>query len=99
MNSREFEQFLNNDADFIAESWQAFLNQQLVKYGYHEDIVPTLDLLGESKNYLRKFYRYVNERDAAFMKNAARILDNENRDAAVMVVGCQLGRLGPPQEL
>lgn len=87
MTSKDFDLFTVNEPDFKTQSWQAFLNQKLAELSYLEDLVPYRPVLEEAKASLEEFYRLVDQRDAAFIENTKRILDEQGQDAAFLITG------------
>ncbi len=69
MTSSEFALFLENTPDFPTISWQAFLNRNLLEEGFNESLVPLEKYLEEGRVALEAFYRAVDARDLAFIKN------------------------------
>ena len=69
MTSDEFTAFLENTPDFPTVSWQAFLNRSLLEEGLTDSLIPLEKHLEEGRIALEKFYRAVDQRDFAFIKN------------------------------
>jgi len=87
MSSDDFRSFLANEADFHTVSWQAFLNEKLIEFGFHEDILPFRSILEDAEAQLLNFYRIVDERDHAFVENAERLMTAHGRNAAFLIAG------------
>jgi len=87
MSSEEFQTYLANEPDFPTESWQAFLNQKLVEFGYLEDLVVLTPLLEETKKTLDQFYILVNQRDFAFLEQVESVMSQEGQQVAFLIAG------------
>lgn len=87
MSSSDFKMLAANRDDFQTASWQAFLNDQLVKLSYFEDLVPFKPYFEEAAKPLFEFYRLVDERDRAFLENTGRILQEEKASMGYLVAG------------
>ncbi len=87
MSTKDFKFFEDNEPDFAAVSYLAFINRKLAELGYFEDFVPYKNLLDEGKKALVNFYGSVDKRDLAFIQNTGRILKEENQKVAVLISG------------
>ena len=85
MTSDEFASFLENTPDFPTISWQAFLNKALFDEGLTESFIPLERHLEEGRQVLEKFYRVVDERDFAFIKNVEKVM--KNKKIAALIAG------------
>ncbi|MCA9397074.1 MAG: hypothetical protein KC649_07865, partial [Candidatus Omnitrophica bacterium] len=74
MSSNEFKMLKFNEEDFPTESWLAFLNQQLVEFGFFEQLMPYKSDLEKARESLGDFYTLVDKRDEAFVQNAKQIM-------------------------
>jgi len=87
MSSREFD-LLNRSKGFFADpAWQAFLNDELTRLGYTEDLVPYKPTLENGQQALDRFYDFVNRRDVVFMQNIERVMTEKNEKSAFLVAG------------
>ncbi|MFT5208163.1 MAG: hypothetical protein ACI9CF_001932, partial [Candidatus Omnitrophota bacterium] len=87
MSSHEFDMLKFNEGDFKTESWLSFLNQKLVNFGFFESMLPKEPYLDEARLGLGEFYTLVGKRDLAFIENAERIMDDEDKNAAILIAG------------
>lgn len=87
MSSHDFKTLAANKDDFKTETWEAFLNDQLIQLSYFDDLVPLKSLLEEAAGPLFNFYRLVDERDSAFLQNTGRILEEEKAQVGYLVAG------------
>ncbi len=87
MSSHDFRTLAANKDDFKTEAWEAFLNDQLLKLSYFDDLVPLKPLLEEAAEPLFNFYKLVDQRDDAFLENTGRILEEENVQVGYLIAG------------
>lgn len=87
LTSYDFKTLRINEGDFDTASWEAFVNGELIKLDYFEDLIPYKEHLEKAAHFLKAFYRLVDLRDKAFLANTAKILAEENATSAFMVVG------------
>ncbi len=79
MTSDEFALFLENTPDFPTISWQAFLNRAMVEEGIADSLIPLEKSLEDGRVALEAFYRAVDERDLAFVKNIDQLMQHGSR--------------------
>jgi len=87
MTTKDFQFFKTNEPDFVTISYLAFINRKLADFGYFEDIIPYMDILEQGKEALEAFYESVNQRDEAFVRNAQRIMREQNQKTAFLISG------------
>lgn len=87
MTTKEFNLFTANEPDFSTSSYQAFINQKLLQFGFFNEVVEYKNILDLGKKALEDFYSSVNERDTAFIENSERILKAENEKVAFLISG------------
>ena len=87
MSSKEFDLMNRNKGFFRDPAWQAFLNGELAKLGYVEDLVPYRACLADGQESLERFYDLVNRRDFVFMENIDRVMSEKNQKTAFLVTG------------
>ena len=99
MNAKEFSSFKANQADFKTTAVLAFLNRKLAEFGYFNDLISYKPILGQNKESLEAFYGLVDQRDEAFVKNSAALMEKnllkpicastENGPKDLMIQGSQ----------
>lgn len=87
MTTRDFEMFVQNKEDFTAPAWAGFLNTQLARYGYTQDLLSRCVELERGQSALTEFYDSVSRRDRAFLENTQKVLTREKRQVAVLISG------------
>lgn len=87
MTTRDFEQFVLNEPDFVTTAYLAFINRKLSEQGYFGDLLPYNGVLEAGKSALTAFYASVDERDKVFLRNAARHLEENGQNAAFLIAG------------
>jgi hypothetical protein len=87
MSSSDFKMFAANKDDFKTPVWQAYLNEELVKLSYFEDLVPFKPYFEQAAEPLFHFYKLVDERDNAFLENTERIMTEEKAQMGYLVAG------------
>ncbi len=87
MTTKDFSFFKANESDYGTGACLAWINRKLTELGYSGELVPASDVLDEGKDALEAFYRSVSERDFAFVKNAEKVMVEENEKVAVLITG------------
>lgn len=87
MSSSDFKKLVANKNDFKTVVWQAFLNEQLIKLEYFDDLVLLKSYLEDAAEPLFSFYQLVDERDRAFLKNTNRIMSADESTISYLIAG------------
>lgn len=87
MSSFDFKMLMKNKGDFNTQSWEAFLNDELIKLEYFEDLIPYKTLFEEASEPLLRFYRIVDQRDLAFLENTNKAMARDNAKIGYLIAG------------
>jgi len=87
MSAEDYGLLVASRDDLPTVSWQAFLNDGLVRLGYPAEQIPYEPYFEEVRPFVDEFYGLVKMRDEVFLRNAKRVMDAGGWKAAFMIAG------------
>lgn len=87
MSSFDFKMLMANKDDFKTQNWQGFINEQLLQLDYFDDLVPYKTHFEDASEALLRFYRVVDERDEAFVRNTRKALEAKDAKLGYLIAG------------
>lgn len=87
LTPEEFTYFERHKDQFITTGWSKFLTESKLTYNVAGDIPLDLSVVDDNIDKLEKFYDIANQRDEAFIRNAALRMNEQGVDKAILIAG------------
>lgn len=83
----DYKNFKTHSQDYYPTKWYSFLEKNARRYNYSQNLPYDYSVIERNFKALGNFYEVAEERDAAFIKNIDRNMENNKQNFAALITG------------